>query len=72
MAVAADMIAPVDDGDRFLQHSSYALGKGGTPEACADDEVLHSAYSKMEMYSIFTYQQFLSIYQPITDNFSYF
>ena len=37
VAVAADMVAFVDDGDRLLHHRGDALGKGNAPNACADN-----------------------------------
>ena len=41
VAIAADMVSPVNDGDRFFQNCCNALGKCCTPEACADYDVLH-------------------------------
>ena len=42
VAVAADMVALVDDGDRLFQDCCDALGKGSAPKAGAYDEVLHN------------------------------
>lgn len=54
MAVAADMVAPVDDGDRLLENGGNALGKGRPPETGTYDKVLHEESPKtiLEQHSL--------------------
>ena len=41
VAVAANVIAAFNDGDRSLEDCGNTLGYGRTPKACADDEIGH-------------------------------